>query len=88
MTSGQRTLPLTPERAKKLKALIQDPPSKLGRRKVVAVETIDGLKLDLEGDRWLVLRLSGTEPLIRCYAEAETPEEVEAILKKGLAAVR
>jgi phosphoglucomutase len=88
MTSGQKTLPLTPERAKKLKALIQSPPSKLGRRKVVAVETIDGLKLDLEGDRWVVLRLSGTEPLIRCYAEAETEEEVDAILKKGLGAVR
>ena len=87
-TSGQRTLPLTPERAKKLKALIQDPPSKLGRRKVVAVETIDGLNLDFEGDRWLVLRTSGTEPLIRCYAEAETPEEVDSILRKGLAAVR
>ncbi len=88
MTSGQRTLPLTPERAKRLKALVQDPPSKLGRRKVVAVETIDGLKLDFEGDRWVVLRLSGTEPLIRCYAEAETEEEVDSILKKGLQAVR
>ncbi len=88
MTSGQRTLPLTPERAKKLKALVQDPPAKLGRRKVVAFETLDGLKLDFEGDRWLVLRLSGTEPLIRCYAEAETCDEVEALLKKGLEAVR
>ncbi len=39
MTGGQKNVPLTPERAKKLKALIQDPPSKLGRRKVVAVET-------------------------------------------------
>jgi phosphoglucomutase len=88
MTSGQRTLPLTPERAKRLKALIQSPPSKLGRRKVLAVETIDGLRLDLEGDRWVVLRMSGTEPLIRCYAEAETEEEVKAILKKALGAVR
>mgnify|MGYP001044053347 FL=1 len=87
-TSGQRTLALTPERAKRLKALVQDPPAKLGRRKVLAVETIDGLKLDLEADRWLVVRQSGTEPLIRCYAEAETPEEVEAILRKGLEAVR
>jgi len=88
MTSGQRTLPLTPERAKKLKALVKDPPSKLGRRKVVAVETLDGLKLDFEADRWLVLRQSGTEPLIRCYAEAENCEEVDSLLKKGLGAVR
>jgi phosphoglucomutase len=88
MTSGQKTLPLTPERAKTLKALALDPPAKLGRRKIVAVETLDGLKLDFEQDRWLVLRLSGTEPLIRCYAEAETAEEVEILLKKGLEAVR
>jgi phosphoglucomutase len=88
VTSGQRTLPLTPERAKKLKALIQSPPAKLGRRKVVSAETIDGLKLEFEADRWVVLRLSGTEPLIRCYAEAESSEEVEAILEKGLGAVR
>jgi phosphoglucomutase len=88
LTSGQRTLPLTPERAKRLKALVKDPPAKLGRRKVTAVETIDGLKLDFDGDRWLVVRMSGTEPLIRCYAEAETCEEVEALLKKGLEAVR
>lgn len=88
MTSGQRTLPLTPERAKKLKALVNDPPAKLGRRKVVAVETLDGLKLDFESDRWLVLRQSGTEPLIRCYAEAENCAEVESLLKKGLGAVR
>ncbi len=88
MTSGQRTVPLTPERAKRLKALVQAPPAKFGRRKVLAVETLDGLKLDFEEDRWIVLRQSGTEPLIRCYAEAETAEEVEALLKKGLEAVR
>jgi len=88
MTSGQRTLPLTPERVKKLMTLVQHPPAKLGRSKVVNIETLDGLKLDLEGDRWLVLRLSGTEPLLRCYAEAESGKEVEALLKKGLEAVR
>jgi len=88
MTSGQKTLPLTPDRAKKLKALIQDPPAKLGRRKVAGVETLDGLKLDFEDGRWVVLRQSGTEPLLRCYAEAESGEEVESLLKKGLEAVR
>jgi phosphoglucomutase len=88
MVSGQRILPLTPERGKKLKALTENPPSKFGRRKVVSFETIDGLKLDFEHDAWIVLRLSGTEPLIRCYAEAETRKEVEGILKKGLEAVR
>jgi phosphoglucomutase len=88
MVSGQRILPLTPDRGKRLKALTQNPPSKLGRRKVVSVETIDGLKLDFEQDGWVVIRLSGTEPLIRCYAEAETKKDVDALLKRGLEAVR
>jgi alpha-D-glucose phosphate-specific phosphoglucomutase len=88
VTSGQRTLPLTPERAKALKVLIQNPPSRLGRRKVAGVVTLDGLKLDFEGGSWLVLRSSGTEPLIRCYAEAESAAEVESLLKKGLETVR
>lgn len=88
LTSGQRTLSLTPERAKKLKALVQAPPSKLGRRKVEAAETLDGLRLDLGEGRWIVLRTSGTEPLIRCYAEAESCDEVESLLKKGIEAVR
>jgi phosphoglucomutase len=88
MTSGQKTLPLTPERAKKLKALVQDPPARLGRNKVVRAETLDGIKLDFEDGRWVVLRTSGTEPLIRCYAEAGTDEEVGVLLKKGLEAVR
>lgn len=88
LTGGQRTLPLTPERAKKLKALVQEPPSKLGRRKVEAAETLDGLRLNFGQGRWVVLRQSGTEPVIRCYAEAESGDEVAAILKKGIEAVR
>jgi phosphoglucomutase len=88
MVSGQRILPLTPDRGKRLKTLTENPPSKFGRRKVVSVETIDGLKLDFEHDGWVVLRLSGTEPLIRFYAEAETKNDVDALLKRGLEAVR
>lgn len=81
-------LPLTPERAKKLKALVHAPPSTLAKRRVVNVETIDGLKLDFDEDRWVVLRPSGTEPLIRAYAEAGTPDEAEDLLKKALELVR
>ncbi|HOW85062.1 MAG TPA: hypothetical protein P5119_06865 [Candidatus Aminicenantes bacterium] len=88
LTGGQRTLALTPERVKKLKALVQAPPAKLGRRKVESADTLDGLRLDFGEGRWVVVRVSGTEPLIRCYAEAETAEEVESILKKGIEAVR
>jgi phosphoglucomutase len=55
---------------------------------VVRVETIDGLKLELEGGDWFLLRLSGTEPVIRCYAEAATKKGVDGLLRKGMEAVR
>jgi phosphoglucomutase len=85
---GQRNVPLTPERVKKLKALIQNPPAKIGRRKVAQVETVDGIKLDLEGGDWFLLRTSGTEPVIRCYAEASSKKGVESLLRRGLEAVQ
>jgi phosphoglucomutase len=87
VVGGQRTLPLTPERAKKLKALVQNPPAKVGGRTVSQVETIDGIKLDLGRGDWVLLRLSGTEPVIRCYAEAASKRGVDDLLKKGMEAV-
>jgi phosphoglucomutase len=87
MAGGQRNVPLTPDRVKKLKALIQNPPAKVGRRRVTQVETIDGIKLDLEGGDWFLLRPSGTEPVIRCYAEASSKKGVEGLLRRGMEAV-
>ncbi|HEY6952027.1 MAG TPA: phosphoglucomutase/phosphomannomutase family protein [Bacteroidota bacterium] len=52
----------------------------LGSDAVIRVETKDGFKLFVENG-WVLVRPSGTEPLIRYYAEAETPERVEALLK-------
>ena len=40
-----------------------------------------GVKFYLEGDAWVMMRPSGTEPLVRIYAEAETMDEVHALLK-------
>jgi len=81
---GQKNITLTPDREKKLRRLTKNPPRKLGGRPVVDVETIEGLKLDFEEDDWLLLRLSGTEPLVRCYAEAGTKSEMSRLIKLGL----
>ena len=48
------------------------------------METIDGIKLDLADDDWFLLRFSGTEPLIRCYAESGSKKEVEKLMGSGL----
>jgi phosphoglucomutase len=84
MVGGQKNIPRTPEAEKKLKEFISDPPSRLGNRKIEATEAIDGIKLDFANDTWLLLRFSGTEPLIRCYAEAETKKELDQLMKLGL----
>ena len=52
-----------------------------GEYKVDRVETIDGFKFFFDEDRWLMIRPSGTEPVLRTYAEAPTLEEVRKILK-------
>jgi phosphomannomutase len=52
----------------------------VGRHRVEREETTDGFKLFLEGG-WVLVRASGTEPLIRCYAEADSPEKVQEFLK-------
>jgi alpha-D-glucose phosphate-specific phosphoglucomutase len=51
--------------------------------KVDRVDKIDGFKYLLQDDSWLLLRFSGTEPLIRIYAEAGSKQQVTALLEAG-----
>jgi phosphoglucomutase len=80
----QRNIARTPEREKKLKKLIKNPPKKLGQRCVLAVELKDGVKLDFSDDDWFLYRFSGTEPLIRCYGEAASKKELKDLMRDGL----
>ena len=52
----------------------------LGPYRVLRLETKDGFKLFVENG-WVLVRASGTERLSRFYAEAESPEKVEALLQ-------
>ena len=55
----QKTIPLTPERARRLKSLAAAPPAKLAGRPVRECVTIDGVRFDFDEDDWLLLRHSG-----------------------------
>ncbi|MGI6105231.1 MAG: phosphoglucosamine mutase [Raoultibacter sp.] len=57
-------------------------------KKVLDIDRRDGIKYYLEDDAWVMMRPSGTEPLVRIYAEAETSEEVENLLDKAESLVK
>lgn len=52
-------------------------------RKVVAIKAFDGHKFMCEDESWILFRLSGTEPILRIYAEASTEERALAMLAYG-----
>ena len=55
-------------------------PSTLGGKQVEEIDTRDGVRFILEGGFWTLVRFSGTEPLLRIYAEAESLGEVAVLL--------
>jgi alpha-D-glucose phosphate-specific phosphoglucomutase len=63
--------------------LIDDAPSSIGGVDVREVDTLDGVKYRLVDDSWLLIRPSGTEPVLRVYAEAPDVEGVRALLGFG-----
>ncbi len=63
--------------------LLDNAPDKIGGESVVKVDSYDGVKFHLADDCWLLIRPSGTEPLLRIYAEAGSEEAVNALLQKG-----
>ncbi len=59
-------------------------PERIAGLKVLEKVTIDGYKFIMEDGGWLTIRFSGTEPLIRVYAETTHEDKLDAILEAGL----
>lgn len=66
-----------------VRRLTECAPAEIGGVKVVDVSTIDGVKYLMADDGWLLIRPSGTEPVLRVYAESPEPEMVKAMLSYG-----
>jgi phosphomannomutase len=73
-----------PERVEAVERIKAVPPESIAGRKVVDVETLDGVKLRFVNG-WLLFRASGTEPILRVYCEMESPEAVEEVISTGTA---
>jgi len=68
--------------------LKKNPPAKLLRSPVADVKSYDGVKFIAQDTSWLMLRGSGTEPILRIYAEAKTDSDVQKLLKAGVQLTR
>jgi phosphomannomutase len=72
-----------PQREPILARLKSDPPKKVAGLAVVRTDLTDGFKFILSDDSWLLVRFSGTEPLVRIYSEAGSMAAVKKILEDG-----
>jgi phosphomannomutase len=59
-----------------------------GEYKVLKTQDLDGYKFDFADEQWVMIRPSGTEPVLRIYAESATREGAEAILDAVIATIR
>ncbi|MBK9216822.1 MAG: phosphoglucomutase/phosphomannomutase family protein [Chloracidobacterium sp.] len=83
LESGRIGVKLTPEVAGKLKEKLAEEPTEIGGRRIEKINRIDGVKFLFANDAWMLMRPSGTEPLVRIYAESETKDDLEDLLEQG-----
>ncbi len=63
--------------------LKESPPRKLLGKEILEIKTYDGIKFILKEGNWLLIRSSGTEPILRVYAESSTKSDLKALLDAG-----
>ncbi len=81
--SDRKNFLITPEIKERFKEKLLNIPRSFGGLKVIDKKEIDGVKIYLEKDCWLLFRESGTEPVIRIYAEAESKDTLNVLLESA-----
>jgi alpha-D-glucose phosphate-specific phosphoglucomutase len=76
--------PFTGDRKTRQQMILSAKPNTIGGLKVTELVTIDGYQFKLEDGGWLLIRFSGTEPIMRVYCETTHEDKVQAILRDGL----
>ncbi len=77
--------PFPQERRDEIRRRVEEArPERIAGFRVTGINTMDGYKYLLEDGGWLLIRFSGTEPIIRVYTETTREDAVQAILDEGL----
>jgi phosphomannomutase len=77
-------VPFEGDRSAREQSILAAKPSTIGGLKVTNLVTTDGFQFKLEDGGWLLIRFSGTEPIMRVYCETTHQDKVQAILQDGL----
>ncbi len=77
--TARQNLRLSSQLAASVGGKLAAPPEKIAGKKVASVIRLDGVKLLFEDGTWVLFRKSGTEPVVRVYAEARSPEELRQL---------
>jgi phosphomannomutase/phosphoglucomutase len=68
-------IPIDPEKARAIMKAVE-------KQAAGKVEKVDGVKVWTDDKTWVLVRPSGTEPIIRIFSESDTEEKVNSVLKK------
>ncbi len=71
------------ERRNIIDRLRDNPPQSIEGVKVARADTLDGFRFTLADNTWLLVRFSGTEPVLRIYTETDSPERADRLLDFG-----
>lgn len=83
LESARIGVKLTSEVAGKLKDRLAQEPKEIGGRTVESINRMDGVKFLFANNAWMLMRPSGTEPMVRIYAESEDRRDLEELLEQG-----
>ena len=82
---GRQDLHLKPEQVERLfRKLIHKPADRMAGVPITDVNRLDGVKLIGKDDSWLLFRRSGTEPIVRVYAESPKAQQLPRLLELGV----
>ena len=85
LEAGRIGVKLTPEVAGKLKEKLAQDPTEIAGRKIDTINRMDGVKFIFADRSWMLMRPSGTEPVVRIYAESESAADLAWLLDTGRA---